>query len=60
MTKHTGAPHTGDGSVVRPRRPPAGGDREVSERIYDYITSGHADQRDRRGAHPSLPSAGTL
>ncbi len=57
MTKHSGATHAGNGSAECARRPATGRDPRVSERIYDYISAGRPDQRDRGEARPALPSA---
>jgi hypothetical protein len=55
MTEHPGSAHIGNGSTTLAQRPSTGRDPGVSERIYDYIRAGRADQRGHSGARPTPP-----
>jgi hypothetical protein len=59
MMKHSDATRTGHEPGARARRPDAGRDRRVSERIYDYILAGRPAPLDQRGARPgAAPTQG--
>jgi hypothetical protein len=57
MTEHSGAAHTDAVTGAPARRPRADRDRRVSERIYDYISTGRVEQQQpRRRSHPPAAS----